>query len=199
VDISNLARSEFSCPEIIMAMIEAIISPKSDDKCYIAPITVAPSLPVCSSHNARAVIVDGNNRITTITLLKFVSPYGLSDLKKAPDQLRDYCRDTSLGPACFVDFCIMPQTLQKSAFGILDQLRSCTTLNRFEHVVQVPCLVTEEPSFFTKVLVDIDETIAQPIHQHIFATDDFLVALPAKMQSHGRAKEFKALPIRWTK
>jgi hypothetical protein len=196
VDISNLARSEFSCPEIVVGMIEAIISPNRDDECCIAPIAVAHSHPVCSSHDARAVIIDGNNRITTLTLLKFISLYGLSNLEKARDQLRDYFRDTGLGPVYFVDFCAVLQKLQNSAVGILDQLRTCTTLNRFTHVSQVPCLVTEEPSFFTKVLVDEDEQIAQPVHQHIFATDDLLVALPAKMQSHGRAKGFKALPIR---
>ncbi|KAF4457895.1 Isopenicillin N epimerase [Fusarium austroafricanum] len=189
-DISTLARSEFSCPDIVIGMIEEII--KSEDECSIAPIAVAHSCPIASSHDVRAVIVDGNNRITTLTFLKFVSMYGLTDLKRTEDQLREYCSNSGLGPVFFVDFCTVLQMLRTIAVEILHQLQTCTNLDRFQNISQVPCLVTEEASFFTKVLVNEEENIAQPVHQYIFATDDLLVALPPKMQSHGRAKKLQS-------
>ncbi|EXM19877.1 hypothetical protein V3481_003384 [Fusarium oxysporum f. sp. vasinfectum] len=195
VYISDMARSEFSCPEIVIGMISDILNCRSGDKIRIAPIAVANSHPVCSSHDSRQVIIDGNNRITTLTFLKFVSIYGLSKLQEAEDNLREYCRDSGLGPVYLVDFCAVLQMLQNNAMHILSQLQTCVTLGRFKHITQVPCLITEEASFITKVLVDGEE-IAQPIHQSVFATDDLLVALPAKMQCHGRAKGFKALPVR---
>ncbi|KAG4256044.1 hypothetical protein FPRO03_04992 [Fusarium proliferatum] len=195
VDIFDMARSEFSCPEIVIGMIGDILNCRSGDNISIAPIAVANIHPVCSSHNSRQVIIDGNNRITTLTFLKFVSIYGLSELEKAEDNLREYCQDSGFGPVYFVDFCAVLQLLRDSAVHILSQLQTGVGLGHFKHITQVPCLITEEASFITKVLVNGEE-IAQPIHQSIFATDDLLVALPAKMQCHGRAKGFKALPVR---
>ncbi|RBA20840.1 hypothetical protein FPRO05_08287 [Fusarium proliferatum] len=195
VDISDMARSEFSCPEIVIGMIGDILNCRSGDNVSIAPIAVANIHPVCSSHNSRQVIIDGNNRITTLTFLKFVSIYGLSKLEKAEDNLREYCQDSGFGPVYFVDFCAVLQMLRDNAAHILSQLQTGVSLKHFKHITQVPCLITEEASFITKVLVNGEE-IAQPIHQSIFATDDLLVALPAKMQCHGRAKGFKALPVR---
>ncbi|KAG4285990.1 hypothetical protein FPRO06_07250 [Fusarium proliferatum] len=195
VDIFDMARSEFSCPEIVIGMIGDILNCRSGDNISIAPIAVANIHPVCSSHNSRQVIIDGNNRITTLTFLKFVSIYGLSELEKAEDNLREYCQDSGFGPVYFVDFCVVLQLLRDSAVHILSQLQTGVGLGHFKHITQVPCLITEEASFITKVLVNGEE-IAQPIHQSIFATDDLLVALPAKMQCHGRAKGFKALPVR---
>ncbi|KAF5539346.1 isopenicillin N epimerase [Fusarium phyllophilum] len=195
VDISDMARSEFSCPEIVVGMIGDILNSRSGDEILIAPIAVANIHPVCSSHDSRQVIIDGNNRITTLTFLKFVSIYGLSKLEEAEDNLREYCRDSGFGPVYFVDFCAVLQMLRNNAVHVLSQLQTGATLGHFNNITQVPCLITEEASFITKVLVNGEE-IAQPIHQAIFATDDLLVALPAKMQCHGRAKGFKALPVR---
>ncbi|KAF5977262.1 isopenicillin N epimerase [Fusarium coicis] len=195
VDISDMARSEFSCPEIVIGMIDDIINCWSGDEIRIAPIAVANIHPVCSSHDSRQIIIDGNNRITTLTFLKFVSIYGLSNLAEAEDNLREYCRDSGFGPVYFVDFCAVLDTLRNKAVHILSQLQTVFDMGYLKHVTQVPCLVTEEASFITKVLVHGEE-IAQPIHQSVFATDDLLVALPAKMQCHGRAKGFKALPVR---
>ncbi|KAJ4269831.1 hypothetical protein NW762_001500 [Fusarium torreyae] len=195
VDISDLARSEFSCPDIVIGMISDILNCKSGDKTHIAPIAVSNSHPICSSHDSRQVIIDGNNRITALTFLKFVSIYGLTKLEEAEDNLREYCRDSGFGPVHFVDFCAVLQMLRSNAMPTLNQLQACVTPGRFKHITQVPCLITEEASFITKVLVNGEE-IAQPVHQSIFASDDMLVALPTKMQCHGRAKGFKALPVR---
>ncbi|KAF5626164.1 isopenicillin N epimerase [Fusarium sp. NRRL 52700] len=195
VSISDMARSEFSCPEIVIGMIGDILNCSPGDKIRIAPIAVANIRPVCSSHDSRQVIIDGNNRITTLTFLKFVSTYGLSKLDEAEDNLREYCRDSGFGPIYFVDFCAVLKMLRNDAMHLLSQLQTCATLRRFKHITQVPCLITEEASFITKVLVDGEE-IAQPIHQSILATDDLLVALPAKMQCHGRSKGYKALAVR---
>ncbi|KAF5561496.1 isopenicillin N epimerase [Fusarium napiforme] len=195
VEISDMARSEFSCPEIVIGMIGDIINCRSRDKIRIAPIAVANIHPVCSSHDSRQVIIDGNNRITTLTFLKFVSIYGLSNLAEAEDNLREYCRDSGFGPVYFVDFCAVLDMLRNKAVHILSQLKTGAHLGHFKHITQVPCLITQEASFITKVLVNGEE-IAQPIHQSVFATDDLLVAVPAKMQCHGRAKGFKALPVR---
>ncbi|KAF5712837.1 isopenicillin N epimerase [Fusarium mundagurra] len=194
VDISDMARSEFSCPEIVIGMIGDIINCWSGDEIRIAPIAVANIHPICSSHDSRQVIIDGNNRITTLTFLKFVSIYGLSKLEEAEDNLREYCRDSGFGPVYFVDFCAVLHMLRNNAVHVLSQLQTGVSLGHFKHITQVPCLITEEASFITKVLVNGEE-IAQLIHQSVFATDDLLVALPAKMQCHGRAKGFKALPV----
>ncbi|PNP82826.1 hypothetical protein FNYG_04057 [Fusarium nygamai] len=195
VDIFDMARLEFSCPEIVIGMIGDIINCRSGDTIHIAPIAVANIHPVCSSHDSRQVIIDGNNRITTLTFLKFVSIYGLPKLEEAEDNLREYCRGSGFGPVYFVDFCAVLQMLRTNAVHILSQLQIGVDLGHFKHITQVPCLITEEASFITKVLVNGEE-ITQPIHQSVFATDDLLVVLPAKMQCHGRAKGFKALPVR---
>ncbi|KAH8158008.1 hypothetical protein CIB48_g10234 [Xylaria polymorpha] len=195
VDMDQLARSEFACIDIVVGMIQDIISSPSSDKCSIVPITVAGSYPICSSHDARHVIVDGNNRTTTIGFLRFVSIYGVPNAGST-DELREYCRDYGLGPVSFVDFCRVLQTLWENHIDIVDQLKTPMRVARFRGVRQLPALITEESSFFTKTLVDGDENILQPVHQCIFATDDLLVALPGKMQCHGRAKGFIAMPIR---
>ncbi|KAL7619749.1 hypothetical protein AAE478_010291 [Parahypoxylon ruwenzoriense] len=195
VDINHLARSEFSSPAIVVGMIQNIINSPSNDLYSIAPIAVANSYPICSSHDARAVVIDGNNRITTVAFLRFVSIHGVPDTGET-EELREYCQSYGLGPVYFVDLCAVMQMLWDGPVDIIDQLKIVEKVARFRHVRQVPVLITEESSFFTKVLVDGYETFLQPVHQCIFATEDLLVALPAKMQSHGRAKGFKALPIR---
>jgi hypothetical protein len=195
VDIDQLARSEFACIDIVIGMIQDIIGSSSNEKCSIAPIAVAGSYPICSSHDARPVIIDGNNRTATIGFLRFVSIYGVPGAGKT-DELREYCRDHGLGPVCFVDFCRVLETLWQSHTNIVNLLKMPEKVAHFRGVRQLPALVTEESSFFTKTLVDGDENILQPVHQSIFATDDLLVALPGKMQCHGRAKGFIAMPIR---
>ncbi|KAI0867719.1 pyridoxal phosphate-dependent transferase [Hypoxylon argillaceum] len=195
VDIDQLARSEFACIDIVVGMIEDIIGSSSTEDCCIAPIAVANSYPVSSSHDARPVIIDGNNRTAAISFLKFISIYGVPDVGKT-DELREYCRDHGLGPVCFVDLYKVLESLWQSHIGTINQLRIPETVAQFRGVQQLPALVTEEASFFTKTLVDGDENILQPVHQSIFATDDLLVAFPGKMQCHGRAKGFVAMPIR---
>ncbi|KAI1353949.1 pyridoxal phosphate-dependent transferase [Xylaria sp. FL0043] len=195
VDMDHLARSEFACTDIVIAMIQDIIGSSNSNECSIAPITVAYSYPICSSHDARPVIIDGNNRTTTIGFLRFVSIYGLPDAGKR-DELREYCRDHGLGPVCFVDFCRVLDTLWQHHMDITGQLKMSEKVARFRTIRQLPALVTEESSFFTRTLVNGEENILQPVHQSIFATDDLLVALPGKMQCHGRTKGFMAMPVR---
>ncbi|KAI0522081.1 pyridoxal phosphate-dependent transferase [Xylaria bambusicola] len=195
VDIDNLARSEFSCTDIVIGMIQDIIGNASRDECLIAPITVASSYPVCSSHNGRPVIIDGNNRTTTIAFLRFVSNYGVPKSEEM-GSIQEHCRDYGLGPVCFVDFCKVLSALWQSYPNIIEQLRRPENVALFRKVRQLPALVTEESSFFTKTLLDVEESVLQPVHQSIFATDDLLVAFPGKMQSHGRARGFMAMPIR---
>jgi hypothetical protein len=194
VDMFSLVRSEFACPEIIVGLINEILDSDSDE-CCIAPIAVSHFHPVCSDQGTRILIVDGNNRITTLTFLRFVATYGLSDLERTENQLRQFCQDTGLGPVSFVDFCAVVKILRNGGSETMERLQSCN-LRRFKNISQVPILITQVSSFFTKVLVDNKEDIAQPVHQYIFATDDLLVAFPAKTQSHERAKGFRALPVR---
>ncbi|KAI1123943.1 pyridoxal phosphate-dependent transferase [Nemania abortiva] len=194
VDMDQLARSEFACIDIVIGMIQDIIGSPSDG-CSMAPIAVASSYPICSSHDARPVIVDGNNRTAAICFLKFVSIYGVPDAGKT-DELREYCQDHGLGPVCFVDLYSVLQTLWQDHISTINQLKTPEVVVPFREVRQLPALITEESSFFTKTLVDGDESILQPVHQSIFATDDVLVAFPGKKQCHGRAKGFLAMPIR---
>ncbi|KAF2965019.1 hypothetical protein GQX73_g8550 [Xylaria multiplex] len=195
VDMDQLARSEFACIDIVVGMIQDIIDSSSSEECLIAPITVADSYPVSSSHDARPVIIDGNNRTVAIGFLRFVSIYGVPAAENI-DELREYCRDHGLGPVSFVDFYTVLRILWQSHINIINQLKMPENVLRFRGVRQLPVLVTEEASFFTKILADGDENILQPVHQSIFATDDLLVALPGKMQCHGRARGFKPMPIR---
>lgn len=195
VDVDRLARSEFACTEIVIEMMQEFISSSSSEECSIAPVAAASSYPICSSHDARPVIIDGNNRTTALCLLRFISIYSVPDTGRS-DELRQYCRDYGLGPVYFVDFWRVLQTLWQSHMDLIKQLRVPENVLRFRGMRRLPVLVTEEPSFITKTLVDGEENVLQPVHQSIFATDDLLVALPGKMQCHGRAKGFLAMPIR---
>ena len=194
VDIHELARSEFASPPIVADMIKSIMT-SSIDECAIAPIAVAQGYTLYSKHDDRPIIIDGNNRITTISFLRFVSTHGIPDMGTT-ESLRAYCRDYQLGPIHFVDHFAVLQLLRNDRVEVLDILMTSKKLHEFSEVRQVPVLVTEEPTFFTKSLVGGNDDLLQPVHQPIFATDERLVALPSKMQSHGRAKDFKALPIR---
>ncbi|KAK7424564.1 hypothetical protein QQZ08_008574 [Neonectria magnoliae] len=194
VDVDTLGRSEFASPGVVVEMIQGVLN--SRDKEYsIAPVAIAYSYPVCSSHESRAVIIDGNNRVTSIILLRFVSIHGVPDPDNV-ETLRNYCQDYGLGPVCFVDLCAVLQLLRDNHAGILERLRISERLSLFRRVTQIPALITEESSFLTTAIVNGGEELLQPVHQSIFATDDLLVALPAKIQRHRRAKGFKALPIR---
>ncbi|KAM0187512.1 hypothetical protein ACHAPI_011147 [Fusarium lateritium] len=81
VDMFSLARSEFACPEIVVRMINKILD-SDNDKCCIAPIAVSHFEPICSDQGTRTVVVDGNNRTTTLIFLRFVATYGLSNLER---------------------------------------------------------------------------------------------------------------------
>lgn len=193
VNIDQLARSEFASPPIVTGMIECIMT--SNAECSIAPIAVAQGYTIYSKHDERPIIIDGNNRITTVSFLRYLATYGIPEAART-DTLADYCQDYGLGPIHFADHCAVLQLLWDDRKDLIDILGASANLQKFRDVRQVPVLVTEESAFFTKSLMAEDEDLLQPVHQSIFATDERLVALPPKMQSHGRAKHFKALPIR---
>ena len=194
VGIHELARSEFACPRIVVGMIENMMTSNMDE-CAIAPIAVAQGYALYSKHEDRPIIIDGNNRITAISFVRFVSIHGIPDRGRT-ENLRAYCREYGLGPIHFVDHFAVLQLLWDNRMDVIDMLITSKRLHRFGEVRQVPVLVTEESTFFTKSLMDGNEDVLQPVHQSVFATDERLVALPSKMQSHGRAKDFEALPIR---
>ncbi|PHH89917.1 hypothetical protein CDD83_4980 [Cordyceps sp. RAO-2017] len=195
VDMDDLGRSEFATSSIVVGMIREILQ-LSGAACSIAPITIAYGYPICSSHDRRAMVVDGNNRIASIMFLRFVANYGVPEAGDV-GSLREYCRDHGLGPVCFVDLCTVLQELESGHAEVLKQLRSSSgRLSSFRRVRQVPALITEESSFLTSFVGDGGPSTLQPVHQSIFASDDMLVAFPAKMQLHGRPKSFRALPIR---
>ncbi|KAK4148631.1 putative isopenicillin N epimerase [Chaetomidium leptoderma] len=208
VDMRELARSEFACPRIVVGMIENMMASGMEDECTIAPIAVAQGYPVCFSGRDDSrpivIIIDGNNRITTITFLRFVSRHGIPDPAEAEEALRAYCRDHGLGPIQSVDLMAVLRLLWKDRKDMVDRLIQAASQKKlapFTEVRQVPVLVTEESTFVTESRMHAkgggkEGDVLQPLHQSIFATDEMLVALPSKMQSHGRAKGFKALPIR---
>ncbi len=177
VDIHKLARSEFASPPIVAGMIESIITSKIDE-CAIAPIAVAQGYTIYSKHDDRPIIVDGNNRITAISFLRFVATHGIPDTART-ETLRAYCRDYGLGPIHFVDHLAVLQLLWEDRMDVIDILKTSKKLHRFGEVRQVPVLVTEESTFFTESLMDGNEYLLQPVHQSIFATDERLVALPS--------------------
>ncbi|KJZ71608.1 hypothetical protein HIM_09002 [Hirsutella minnesotensis 3608] len=194
MDIDSLGRSEFATPPIVIGMIQEwlILEVKP---CAIAPVTVSFSYPICSSYEARAVIVDGNNRSTALQFLRFASTHGIPNNDDV-EPVRAYCQDHGLGPICFVDLCAVLRELWSNSLAVLQELKAMPTrLNTFRNVRRIPTLITEESCFLTRAVSDEGVAILQPVHQSIFASDDLLVALPAKGQSHGRSKGYRALPI----
>lgn len=194
-DLAGLARSEFATPRVVLAMIRDVLRAPPDCEHVLAPIAVARIHPVASSDDARDVIIDGNNRATTVAFLQYVATHGLPAAGDT-DGLRRHCGDQGLGPIFFADFCAVLELLWHDAADVAEQLRQSACLAPFRRARQLPVLVCEESSFLTQSLAEARQDVLQPIHQSIFATDDLLVALPAKMQSHGRADGFKALPLR---
>ncbi|KAM4065980.1 aminotransferase class-V domain-containing protein [Hirsutella rhossiliensis] len=195
VDMDSLGRSEFATPAIVVGMVQEMMA-LGGKICSVAPVTVAYGYPISSSHESRPIVVDGNNRVASILFLRFIAAHGVPDAGDV-GTLRDYCRDHGLGPICFVDLCAVLEELWKNQGDVLGQLkRGAEKLSSFERARQIPVLITEEPCFLTRTVAANGDTILQPVHQSIFATDDLLVALPAKMQLHGRPKGFRALPIR---
>ncbi|KAH6887700.1 pyridoxal phosphate-dependent transferase [Thelonectria olida] len=172
VDIDSLGRSEFASPAIVIEMIQNFLDSEKTEH-SIAPIAIAYGYAVCSSSEIHGV-PDPDDR----------------------EPLRQYCQNYGLGPVWFLDICAVVQKLNTSHKEVLGQLRNLEKLAPFRDIRQVPTLVTEEASFLTRLIGEKGETILQPVQQCIFASDDVLVALPAKAQRHGRSKGFKALPIR---
>ncbi|KAK8029083.1 pyridoxal phosphate-dependent transferase [Apiospora marii] len=212
VEIRELARTEFTCPAIVAGMMGEFLAAKgnnADEECAIAPIAVAHSFSM--AHDAdtavvgRPIIIDGNNRITAIAFLRYVALHGVPDPGDTA-KLKMHCREYGLGPIHFADLLSMLQMLwdgEERPDDLASLLRSSSSsprLQRFATASHVPVLVTEEANFFTECLL-LDRGVEggrglQPVHQSVFATDDRLAALPSKMQRHGRAKGFRAMPVR---
>jgi selenocysteine lyase/cysteine desulfurase len=194
VQMDSLGRSEFATPQIVVQLLKDMFH-SSNNKCDIAPITVAYGYPMQSGYEPKSIVVDGNNRVTAIATLRFLAIYGLPEDGNV-DSLREYCRDHGLGPLWFVDICAVLQALWDTDVEVARSYKDKDKLSRFRDIRQIPALITEEPCFLTKATTDEGDIFLQPVHQSIFATDDMLVALEAKKQLHGRSKGFKALPIR---
>lgn len=196
VDIDDLGHAEFACPHIVIRMLQELVALGTDNEHSIPPVTIAYGYPICSSHGKRAIVVDGYNRVATILFMRLLSLYRNGDTEEMDESLREYCRNFGLSPICFVNLHRVLETLEKSHSGMLKQLKNWHDLSWFQNVRQIPALITEEASFLTELVTTEGRQYLQPVQQSVFASDDMLVALPSKMQTHGRAKGFKALPIR---
>lgn len=198
VDIDSLGHSEFSCPTIVIDMMQNMLDVNCGEAYCMVPVAIAYCYPICYSVEdcQRPVIVDGNNRIASILFLRFVSIHGLADtIESNEEALRQHCRDYGLGPVSFIDMWATLEALSTRRAGTLERVKNCAQLHSFRDIGQIPALVTEESSYFTAVKNDKESECLQPVQQSIFACDELLVALPSKGQLHGRTKGYQHLPI----
>ncbi|KAK3186353.1 hypothetical protein K4F52_004891 [Lecanicillium sp. MT-2017a] len=161
VDIDSLGHSEFSCPTIVIDMMQNMLDVNCGEAYCMVPVAIAYCYPICYSVEdcQRPVIVDGNNRIASILFLRFVSIHGLADtIESNEEALRRHCRDYGLGPVSFIDMWATLEALSTRRAGTLEKVKNWAQLHTFRDIGQIPALVTEESSYFTAVKND-KETI----------------------------------------
>lgn len=199
--IDHLPRAEFSIPTRVLEILSEIVLGASElDVCMIAPITIAYAPPIHESEKPFKVIIDGNNRVTALVLLRFLATQtNLEDMDL--DALDAYCAARGLGSKWLIDVRDVLATLLDTK-PTLDLLRKhLITIRKFLKVSRVPALVVQESSFFTLCLrrgTNEEPVLLQPFHQTIFNDDRICVAFPAKGgQAHGRTLGHAVLPVQY--
>lgn len=204
VSLDKLPRAEFSIPkrvlEIMREMVEGTPSSGSS-MCCVAPITIAYCPSLTRGRKAGKVILDGNNRVAAIALLRFLASLsvgGTNDMMMG--SLERYCTYHGFDSKWHVDLRDVISELWGSPEilkYLLEESRSLVA--KFRTVVRVPALVVQEPSFHT-VWVPKTGTertaLLQPMHQSIYNDRSICLAIPAKQQSHGRPLGFWPLPLK---
>lgn len=197
--ISHLRRAEFSIPDRVLEILsEILITADQTNLCALAPIAIAYAAPMDSQGRPFEVIIDGNNRLAALTLLRFLATQ-IDPSNINPDDLYTHCIARGLGPKWLIDLREALASLLTSQ-PVLELVRKhWSTVRKFANVSRVPALVVQEQNFFTLCLRrSTNETpiLLQPMHQTFYNDDRYCIAFRAKGgQAHGRTLGFAVLPI----
>ena len=200
--IDRLPRAEFSVPARVLEILsEILLEATAVGACAIAPIAIAYAAPTDPQGKLFKVIIDGNNRLTALTLLRFLATQpGPTSIN--PDALPTHCAAHDLGPKWIVDLREVLALLLASQSTLALVQRLWGTICKFSQVSHVPALVVQEQNFFTLCLkrgTNEKPVLLQPMHQSFYNDDRFCIAFRAKGgQAHGRTLGFAVLPIMYS-
>ena len=75
--IDHLPRAEFSIPNRVLEILsEILVESAKMGCCALAPIVISNAAPMNPEGRPFEVIIDGNNRLTALTLLRFLATQG---------------------------------------------------------------------------------------------------------------------------
>lgn len=199
--IDHLPRAEFSVPaRVLEILLEIILEASKLGTCNVAPIAVAYASPIVPDSKPFKVIIDGNNRVTSLVLLRFLATQNAPNAID-PSTLNAYCTAHGLGPKWQIDLQdVLTSLLAKSS--MLDFVQKhWITISKFSNVARIPALLVQEQSFFTLCLrrgTNEKPVLLQPMHQTLYNDDSLCAAFPAKGgQAHGRSLGFAVLPVKF--
>lgn len=198
-EIDQLPRAEFSIPaRVLEILFEILLEVTKTGACAMAPIAIAYAPPMDPQGKPFQVIIDGNNRLTALTLLRFLA-IQLDPISINLDALHTHCVARGLGPKWIIDLCEVLASLLASRSKLELVQRYWGTVRKFANISRVPALVVQEQDFFTLCLkrgTNEKPVLLQPMHQTLYNDDRFCIAFRAKGgQAHGRTLGFAILPI----
>lgn len=199
VTLDKLPRAEFSLPDRVLELVMQMISESEGGKLPdIAPIAISYCPPLEQGKKLSNVIIDGNNRVTAIMLLRLLAS---CDARPADETLARFCSDHGLNAKWQAD---LGDSMSRIAG--FEELRDyfaehASKVASFKNVTRVPALLVQESSFYTlstKRSANLSSkiTLLQPVHQALYNDRKRDMAIPAKEQSHGRSLGFKKLPVK---
>lgn len=183
VDIHSLPRSEFSVPSRVSELVcELLDNTARLGRCEMAPLTIAYAVPLEETNKPFKIIIDGNNRITSLVLLHFLSCF--QDLDAcAVAMMDDYCKEHSLGIKWLIDLREALEFLIGGAGMRVYLAEKWHTVKRFGSVVSTPALLAQEENFFTMCMRKGSKerpVLLQPMHQTFYNDDTLCIAFRGK-------------------
>ncbi len=189
VDVAKLPRGEFADPGRINATMTELIQDSVEYRHTVAtPLTVA-YFKEPHKTNARLFIVDGNNRATSILLMKLADSVGFDKCAlRNPESLRKFVDERKLDIEWERDLSVALEALPPET---VDLLVDNQPIVRSFARGRVPALLVQESSFHTMEVKEGSDTISllHPGHQGVYNSERWSIAIPSKKQSHGRAAE----------
>lgn len=207
VPLKALHRSEFSNPKHVLEIIqEILLSIPDGGLCTIAPIVMAiyPVRDVHGGSKQSPIIIDGNHRVTAISLLNFLAnkPEALPRAADARVALQEYCQEQELSQKWHLDLLDAVQTLfQPGGEPCLELIADKEiSVAQFQVLTQIPALIAQEEDFHTVCTQRHTQTadkprLLLPMHQAIYNSECWDFALPNAGQIHGRPKGFEPMPL----
>ncbi|CAD6568919.1 MAG: hypothetical protein ASARMPRED_002215 [Alectoria sarmentosa] len=199
--IDHLPRAEFSVPaRVLEILLEIVLETSKLGTCAMAPITIAYASPTDPNDKPFKVIIDGNNRVSALVLLRFLAIQSGPDMID-PRTLSAHCTAHGLGPKWLIDLRDVLATLLGSDPTLELVRKHWIAIRQFSNVSRIPALLVQEQSFFTLCLgrgTNERPVLLQPMHQTIFNDENLCVAFPAKRgQAHGRSLGYAVLPLKY--